>query len=116
MAYNNIPTFDLTEERTQSNGHKVLIFEGIGYELVWRQYSKHGIDIRVTPDRSTSRFLPYIYVHTDDEGRPMRVSIETTAYGSLSIEEYGELQRAMTLAICAAEEIEARFIPHEREV
>ena len=109
-------SFELIEERTQSNGFKVRVYEGIGYELVWRQYSTLGIDIRVTPDKSASRFIPYIYVHTDDEGRPDRVSIETTAYGSLSIKEYGELQRAMALAICSAEEIKARFIPHEEEV
>lgn len=106
--------FELIEERTREDGYKVQRWEGIGYELIWRQYSATGIDIQVTPDRETSVFLPYIYVHTDDEGRPLRATIQTTSYGSLPIEEYKVLQRAMTLAICAAEEIEAQFI-HNRE-
>ena len=104
--------FELIEERTREDGYKVQRWDGIGYELNWRQYPSGMVDIQVTPDRETSRFLPYIYVHSDSEGRPTRATIQTTSYGSLPIEEYAELQRAMALAICTAEEIEAQFIHH----
>ena len=108
-------TFDLVEERTKPNGDKIQFYEGIGYKLVLRQYSETGIDIHVTPDKEASKYIPYIYFHTDDEGRPVSVSTQTVSYGSLSINEYAELQRAMVLAQVAAEEIEARFIPHRED-
>ena len=107
--------FVLIEERTREDGYKVQRWESIGYELTRRQYPSGMVDIQVTPDKETSRFLPHIYVHTDNEGRPIYATIQTVSYGSLPIEEYKVLQRAMTLAICAAEEIEAQFIHPDEE-
>lgn len=104
------PMFDLVEERIKSDGYRVQRWEGVGYELRWEQYSTTGIDIRVTPDKETSYYLPYIYISTDDEGCPICATIQTTSYGSIPIDQYEELQRAMTIAICAAESIEAQFI------
>lgn len=104
------PMFDLIEERVQSNGYRVQRWQGVGYELIWRQYSPTGIDIQVTPDKETSSFLPYIYIRTDDEGRPICATIQTTSYGSISLNEHAELQRAMALAQTHAESIEAQFI------
>ena len=111
MANEIVPLFDLVRERTQNNGFKVQVWEGIGYELVWRQYSATGINIQVTPDKEVSKYLPYIYVITDDdEGCPLYTTIQTTSYGAIPMEEYKELQRAMSVAQAAAESIEAQFI------
>lgn len=107
----DLNTFTLIEEKTIGNGYLFQRWEGIGYEMTVRQYSPTGYDIHVTPDKECSRFIPWIYVFTDDEGDPTQVHIETTSYGSLPIDQYAELQRAMTLAICAAEDVE-KHIAH----
>lgn len=115
MANKIVPMFDLVKERTQDNGFKVQTWEGIGYDLVWRQYSTTGVDIQVIPDKDVSEYLPYIYVRTDDEGRPLYTTIQTTSYGAISTEEYKELQRAMVLALAAAESVELQFIQKKEE-
>lgn len=116
MAKEITPMFDLVEEKTLSDGCRFQRWDGVGYELIWRQYSPVGINIQVTPDKETSRFLPYIYVNTDDDGCPICATIQTTSYGSLRIEEYVELQRAMAIAQAAVESIEAQFINRKEEV
>lgn len=115
MANEIVPLFDLVRERTQDNGFKVQVWEGIGYELIWRQYSETGIDIHLTPDKEVSQYLPYIYVRTDDEGRPLCTAIQTVSYGAIPMEEYKELQRAMSIAQAAAESVEAQFIKPREE-
>ena len=115
MSKRKIPMFTLAEERTTKDGFKIQIYLGVGYRMVLRQYSETMVDIHVQPDEDTSRFIPYIYVQGDDEGRPTSVRVETVSYGSLPIKDYIELQRAMSLAVIHAEEIEERFIKAIRE-
>ena len=95
-----------------SNGYPFQRWKGdkCGYELTYRQYSATGIDIHVIPNETASRYLPYIYVRTDDEGSPTGVQIETISYGTLPAEEYKELQREMSYALAVAESIEEKFI------
>ena len=114
MANEITPMFDLVYERTNDRGYKVQIWEGVGYELRWEQYSSTGIDIRVSTDQKASKYLPYIYVRTDDEGRPLHTVIQTASYGAIPLDQYEELQRAMAVAQAHAESIEAQFI-HPRE-
>lgn len=110
MSKRKIPMFTLAEEKTTKDGFKIQIYLGVGYRMVIRQYSETMVDIHIQPDKDTSRFIPYIYVQGDDEGRPTSVWIETVSYGSLPIKDYIDLQRAMSLASIHAEEIEERFI------
>lgn len=107
----SLSSFELVETKTLKDGYLFQRWEGIGYEMTIRQYSETGFDIHVTPDKEYSLFIPRIYIGSDDEGRPTDARIQTTSYGALSIEQYTELQRAMTLAICAAEDIE-KIIAH----
>lgn len=116
MANEIVPLFDLVEERTRDNGFKFQVWEGVGYDLIWIQYSDNGIDILLTPDKEVSQYLPHIYVRTDDEGRPLYPIIQTTSYGALTIEDYKELQRAMSIAQAAAESVEDQFIHKEEEI
>lgn len=115
MEGENTALFDMVEERTQSNGFKVRVWKWAAYTVVWRQYSSTGIDIQVTPDKAENKFLPYIYVGTDVEGCPVRVKIQTTSYGDLSINEYRDLWYAMATAVVAAESIEAQFIRNSKQ-
>jgi hypothetical protein len=113
MANTKCPLFTLAEERTHSSGLKTQIYDGIGYRLVARQYPGDFTYYNVTGDPDTSRFLPPIYFRTDSEERPVCATIGTVSYGSLTIAEHAELQRAMALAQAHAEEIETRFIKGE---
>lgn len=114
MAKRKIPMFTLAEERTTKDGVEVQVYLGVGYRLVIRRYSKTAIDISV-PVSDVSRFTPHIHVYNDDEGTPDRVQIETVSYGSLTVKDYAELLRAMSLAHIHAEEIEERFVKAIRE-
>lgn len=101
--------FELIEEKTNGKGLRSQVWEDTGYGLRVDHYPNGAVNIRVFPDL-TIKYLPYIYVHTDDEGHPTRTTIQTTSYGSLPVEEYKVLQRVMTIAIAAAEAIESQFI------
>jgi len=110
MTLNTPVTLFEKDRERYDHDTRIEVWEGTGYVMVKRIYLNGARYFDVIPDREVSRYLPYIYIHTDDEGRPTGVSIQTTSYGSLNRESYKELMRAMALAEAHAEDIEVHHL------
>mgnify|MGYP006920937527 CR=1 FL=1 len=96
------------------NGSTVLIYE-IGNYTIWERITKYYTSISIHPNLKANDFLPVIFA--DDENNDGVVTdfkIETTAYGSLKIEDSKRFIEAYQEAVEVVEILKNKFISKDR--
>ena len=71
--------------------------------------------IRTAIKEETSRYTPFVYINTDRDDQPIGVSIQTTSYGALSLEEYDHYLEALKVGRASAQDIDTFFVKPLRE-